>query len=133
MKRLILPVLVLSLLGITAAGAYPTPRTEQATSNELLVEVGHKGVKATHGQARSQAWPRLQAWRKVPLREPLLDPSLPLSSHRLAALWLRRGRALLVLPVILVPRRAANPCAHQINDAGGSGCFRRRYFVRPVL
>jgi len=47
MKRLILPVLVLSLLGITAAGAYPTPRTEQATSNELLVDVGHKGVRAT--------------------------------------------------------------------------------------
>jgi hypothetical protein len=44
---LILPGLVLSLLGITAAGAYPTPRTEQATPNELLVEVGHKGVKAT--------------------------------------------------------------------------------------
>jgi hypothetical protein len=50
MKRMILPVLVLSLLGITAAGAYPTPRTEQATSNELLVEVGHKGGKGhKHG------------------------------------------------------------------------------------
>jgi hypothetical protein len=48
MKRMILPVLVLSLLGITAAGAYPTPRTEQATSNELLVEVGHKGGKGHH-------------------------------------------------------------------------------------
>jgi hypothetical protein len=48
MKRLILPVLVLSLLGITAAGAYPTPRTEQATSNELLVEVGHKGKGKHH-------------------------------------------------------------------------------------
>ena len=49
MKRIILPVLVLSLLGITAAGAYPTPRTEQAGSSELLVEVGHKGKGKGHG------------------------------------------------------------------------------------
>jgi Ni/Co efflux regulator RcnB len=48
MKRIILPVLVLSLLGITAAGAYPTPRTGQATSSELLVEVGHKGKGKGH-------------------------------------------------------------------------------------
>jgi hypothetical protein len=43
MKRMILPVLVISLFGITAAGAYPTPRTEQATSSALVEQVGHKG------------------------------------------------------------------------------------------
>ena len=43
MKRLVLPVLFLSLFGITAAGAYPAPRTEQATSTDLVVKVGHKG------------------------------------------------------------------------------------------
>ena len=54
MKRIILPVLVLSLLGVTAAGAYPTPRTEQAAgSSELLVEVGHKGKGKGHGHNHS--------------------------------------------------------------------------------
>ena len=45
MKRMILPVLVVSLLGITAAGAYPVPRAAQTTSNDLVLDVGHKGGK----------------------------------------------------------------------------------------
>jgi hypothetical protein len=49
MKRIVLPVLVLSLFGITAAGAYPAPLTEQASSSNLVVEVGHKGKGKGHG------------------------------------------------------------------------------------
>lgn len=54
MTRMILPVLVLSLFGITAAGAYPAPLTEQSPSNELVVEIkkgkGHgHGGKHKHG------------------------------------------------------------------------------------
>ena len=42
MKRMILPVIVLSLFGITAAGAYPAPRSEQPSASDVIVEVGTK-------------------------------------------------------------------------------------------
>ena len=50
MKRMILPVLVVSLFGITAAGAYPVPRAAQTTSNDLVLDVGHKGGKNYNGK-----------------------------------------------------------------------------------
>lgn len=49
MTRMILPVLVLSLFGITAAVAYPAPLTEQSASNELVVEAKTK-VKVHGGK-----------------------------------------------------------------------------------
>ena len=42
MKRTILPVLVLSLFGFTAAGAFPALQKPQSNSSDLI-EVGHKG------------------------------------------------------------------------------------------
>ena len=42
MIRIVLPVLALSLFGITSAGAFPSPRTEQPTSTDLVVEVKSK-------------------------------------------------------------------------------------------
>jgi hypothetical protein len=47
MIRIVLPVLVLSLFGITSAGAFPSPRTEQPASTALVMEV--KSKAKSHG------------------------------------------------------------------------------------
>lgn len=49
MTRMILPVLVLSLFGITAAGAYPAPLTDQPISTDLVLEAKTK-VKVHGGK-----------------------------------------------------------------------------------
>ena len=42
MKRTVLPVLVLSQFGFTAAGTFPALQKPQSNSSDLI-EVGHKG------------------------------------------------------------------------------------------
>ncbi len=52
MTRMILPILVLSLFGVTAAGAHPAPLTEQSAPAGLVVEAKTK-VKVHGGKYKN--------------------------------------------------------------------------------
>ena len=98
MKRTILPVLVLSLFGFTAAGAFPALQKPQSNSSDLI-EVGHKGKGHGGKHQIDITTSKLSNMAENTITATAIGRIATVSPHRLARVWLHRCRSRLVLPL----------------------------------